>query len=72
MEDTVVKLLEIIKNIRNNAEDIVTISDFGLLPLLEDAEDYNVIYDKLISISDELFKSKERLNKDFSALKRKI
>lgn len=67
-------IVETIKKLRSNAYDLVEIIDFGILPIVkhDDEEEYEISFDKFNKLVAELLEVKERLNKDFSELRRKV
>lgn len=67
-------LLDLIKRVRADAEDIVGIIDFGILPMINQTneEEFELSAEKLSKLLTELLNAKENLNKSFTALRRKI
>ena len=67
-------LLDLIKRVRADAEDVVGIIDFGILPMINQAneKEFELSAEKLSKLLTELLNAKENLNKSFTALRRKI
>lgn len=65
-------LLNILKRVRADAEDIADIIGHGILSISNMSDDFEVSSATLDVLIKELFKAKDNLNKSFSSLKRKL
>lgn len=65
-------LINILKRVRADAEDIADIIGHGILSISSMNEDFELSSATFDVLIKELFKAKESLNKNFSSLKRKL
>lgn len=66
------ELKDILVRIKSESEDIIEVIDHGILVLAKRQGDFEISIDDMEKAIDELFNIKEKLNKDFIQLRKKV